>query len=340
MWPCRLTVGLPAHDAQAPVSYLQPGTRRKQSKCPHEAAHDGRVEFLAAHAVHKSHGIVRRHRGCIAPILEHGVVGIHESRKPGWERNLGAAQAAGIAAAVEALVMHEDRVFHRFRNRRRRADHVQAAADVAFHKATLMTSQGFGLGQNCDGHRELADVEQKAGECQFANQWVLKTDAPAGESHQNRGTEGPPIEKGHLEFGGQQPGDRVRVRQQTGDYRIEHAPQRCQQQVFGAPHALHGHCKRMAQSAQFRALASQWRRQVTRRQRSHLPGQAGVKHLIVRVLGKHRIHVDVIADAPKLVDLLALAEQESVGMERGLQPRPIQFGHIHAELKLSTVHGY
>ena len=94
----------------------------------------------------------------------------------------------------------------------------------------------------------------------------------------------------------------------------------------------------MTQGAQFHPLPGESCRRVAGRQGLYLGGKPCVEHLAVPVLGKDRIHVDVAADAPQFLDLLALAEQEPVGVEGRLQPRPVKLGHVHAELQLGAIH--
>ena len=87
-------------------------------------------------------------------------------------------------------------------------------------------------------------------------------------------------------------------------------------------------------------------RALRRRPHSLKPGQGldprrqagGERLVIANLLGKDRIHIHVRAESLQFLDLFGVAEHEPMGMEGRVQPGPVEFGDIHAELQLGAVH--
>ena len=98
-----------------------------------------------------------RQRLAIGPVGGHGFVGVYNGEYAGAQRNLFALQAAGVAAAVVALVVSVD-------NLRGVAQEVDLVDDlvaqlrVTLHLHPIGVVQRSGLGEDGVGDTDLADI--------------------------------------------------------------------------------------------------------------------------------------------------------------------------------------
>ena len=117
-------------------------------------------------------------------MLQQGVIGVDDAGESRAERQTRATNAARVAAAIEPFVMAEYGFFQGFRNGFGGTYHVQPVSYVSLDESMLGAAQACRLGQDRNGHGDLADIEQQPREGQFVEHRPLKADAVAGNRHE------------------------------------------------------------------------------------------------------------------------------------------------------------
>jgi hypothetical protein len=126
----------------------------------HEDPHDLRVELSSRAALELGARLVERHPLAVRALGGHGTEGVGHGDDARLERDVLAGQPVGVAVAVPALVVVEDRG----RDRSQRTDLVdQPVADprVQLHHAELLVGELRRLQEDALADADLADVMEQ-----------------------------------------------------------------------------------------------------------------------------------------------------------------------------------
>ena len=106
--------------------------------------------------------------GAIRPVARHGVERVGRARDARLERNLGALEPVGHAAAVEALVVRAHDVERARRVAEQRRENAPAEHRMRHDVLVLLGRQSLGLVQHRLAHADLADVVHVPAELDLA----------------------------------------------------------------------------------------------------------------------------------------------------------------------------
>ena len=114
----------------------------------------------------------------IGAVVDHGVVGIHDTDDSRENRNVRAGELLGIAVSVPALVVGEN---HRRNGTKLVGGHGDLVAlfRVGFQDHPLRGREGAGLVEDFQGDPDFADVMKQAEHLQVGELGIGQTDAPA-----------------------------------------------------------------------------------------------------------------------------------------------------------------
>ena len=124
-----------------------------------ERGHHLRIELCASTVADDLEAGLERGGAAIGPVRSDGVERISDGEDPGTGKDFVAFEAAGVAAAVIALVMSQDE-FGSVAEKGYVFDEIEADLRVALHAFSFVRGERPGLEENGVGDSELADIVQ------------------------------------------------------------------------------------------------------------------------------------------------------------------------------------
>ena len=209
------------HDRDLAIGELDEATHRKYADRLHELLHERPVEGGVGPLIETHQRILRSHRLRIGTVGDQRREAVGNTGDPAPQRDLGALEAARVAAAIEALVMLGDAGAHLGCERQAGLERLESQPDMVLRDPVLDRGQHAGLVEQRARHARLADIGKQADQPECFDHLARQAEAAADGDHVERDPHpvlvGCHVRLAHLRH----PQHRIRVVDHAGDHVVD-----------------------------------------------------------------------------------------------------------------------